>query len=112
MRNSAQVLVVIFSLAFAGQSNGSDYAIGVDVSFLKQAEEKGVILKENGAAKPALQLFRDHGYNWVRVRLFHTPSELPNNLDYTLALAKEARQLGFKVLLDFHYSDTWADPGK
>jgi len=37
---------------------------------------------------------------------------LPNNLDYTLALAKKAKESGFKFLLDFHYSDTWADPQK
>jgi arabinogalactan endo-1,4-beta-galactosidase len=37
---------------------------------------------------------------------------LPNNLEYTIASAKQAKQLGFKFLLNFHYSDTWADPGK
>jgi arabinogalactan endo-1,4-beta-galactosidase len=44
--------------------------------------------------------------------LFHTPKELPNNLEYTIALAKVAKKQGFKFLLDYHYSDTWADPGK
>jgi hypothetical protein len=59
-----------------------------------------------------LQIFKDHGYNWIRLRLFHSPTNLPNNLDYTLALAKRARELNYKFLLNFHYSDTWADPGK
>lgn len=44
--------------------------------------------------------------------MFHSPTQLPNNLPYTIALAKEAKNLGFKFLLDYHYSDTWADPGK
>ena len=57
-------------------------------------------------------IFKDHGYNWIRLRLFHTPTELPNSLAYTIALAKEAKKNGFKFLLDYHYSDTWADPGK
>src|ERR1700736_2831021 len=90
----------------------SDYAIGADLSFLKQAEDRGKIFKDNGEAKPGLEIFKDHGYNWIRLRLFHTPTELPNNLDYTIALAKAAKKLGFHFLLDYHYSDTWADPGK
>ena len=88
------------------------YAIGADLSFLRQAEERGVKFKDGGVEKPGLQIFRDHGYNWIRLRLFHTPTQLPNNLDYTLAEAKEAKALGLKFLLDFHYSDTWADPAK
>lgn len=93
-----------------------DYAIGADLSFLKQAEERGTRFKDGGMEKPGLQIFKDHGYNWVRLRLFHTPSSqprpLPNDLAYTLAAAREAKALGFRFLLNFHYSDTWADPGK
>lgn len=90
----------------------ADYAVGADLSFLKQAEDTGMVFKDNGAAKPGLDIFKDHGYNWIRLRVFHTPTRLPNNLDYTIALAKAAKQRGFRFLLDFHYSDTWADPGK
>src|SRR5512135_1571199 len=93
-------------------ASAADYMIGADLSFLRQAEQQGTVFKENGQAKPGLQIFKDHGYNWVRLRLFHTPTRLPNNLDYTIAMAKDAKKLGFKFLLNFHYSDTWADPGK
>ena len=93
-------------------AQAADYAIGADVSFLKQAEERGTVFKDGGEAKPGLQIFKDHGYNWVRLRIFHTPTQLPNNLAYALATAKAAKKLGFKFLLDFHYSDTWADPQK
>jgi arabinogalactan endo-1,4-beta-galactosidase len=44
--------------------------------------------------------------------LFHTPTELPNDLDYTIALAKAAKEQGFNLLLNYHYSDTWANPQK
>ena len=88
------------------------YAIGADLSFLKQAEDRGFAFKEDGQKKAGMQIFKDHGYNWIRLRLFHTPTELPNNLAYTIALAREAKKNGFKFLLDYHYSDTWADPGK
>ncbi len=90
----------------------SEYAVGADLSFLKQAEAQGKMFKDQGVAKPGLEIFKDHGYNWIRLRLFHTPTELPNNLEYTIALAKDAKKLGFHFLLDYHYSDTWADPGK
>src|SRR6266571_5304485 len=95
-----------------GEIQAQDYAVGADVSFLAQAEKDGTVFKDNGVPKPGLQILKDHGYNWVRLRLFHTPAQLPNNLDYTVALAKEAKRLGFKFLLDYHYADDWADPGK
>jgi arabinogalactan endo-1,4-beta-galactosidase len=106
------VLLLVAGFRTPGPIYAADYAIGADLSFLKQAEEGGTVFKDNGQAKPGLQIFSDHGYNWIRLRLFHTPTRLPNNLDYTIALAKEAKKLGFKFLLNYHYSDTWADPGK
>ena len=109
-------IIVIFGIvaqsSVCGFAQVADYAIGADLSFLKQAEDRGTVFKDNDEAKPGLQIFKDHGYNWIRLRLFHTPTRLPNNLEYTIALAQEARKLGFKFLLNYHYSDTWADPGK
>jgi len=113
MKNRLRFLAFILLLS-AGRivSRAADYAIGADLSFLKQAEERGTVFKDNGEAKPGLQIFKDHGYNWIRLRLFHSPTNLPNNLEYTIALAKQARELNFKFLLNYHYSDTWADPAK
>jgi len=103
---------VLLVVLIAASAHADDYAIGADLSFLAQAEGQGVVFKDRGLPKPGLQIFKDHGYNWIRLRLFHTPTDLPNDLNYTIALAKEAKQLGYKFLLDFHYSDTWADPQK
>ena len=92
------------------------YAIGADLSFLAQAEARGTRFRDAGVEKPGLQLFRDHGYNWIRLRLCHTvansPWPLPNDLAYTMALARQAKAMGYKFLLDYHYSDTWADGDK
>lgn len=99
--------------SLAGVSSAEiTYAVGADLSFLKAAEDRGVQFKDNGVVRPGLDIFRDHGYDWIRLRLFHSPDELPNDLEYTITLAKEAKARGFKFLLDYHYSDTWADPGK
>ncbi|NLZ04253.1 MAG: arabinogalactan endo-1,4-beta-galactosidase [Phycisphaerae bacterium] len=109
-------LLVLLSLAmgmsFPAMSSAFDYAVGADLSFLKQAEDRGTVFKDEGQGKPGLQIFKNHGYNWIRLRLFHTPTRLPNDLAYTIALAQDAKKLGYKFLLNYHYSDTWADPGK
>lgn len=99
-------------LLCTGESRGADYAIGADLSFLKRAEDRGTVFKDEGKAKPGLEIFRDHGYNWIRLRLFHTPTRLPNDLQYTIESAQAAKAQGFKFLLNYHYSDTWADPAK
>ncbi len=120
MRTLRKSVIRIISLSgiffiivlLTSELSAQEYAIGADLSFLKSAEDRGFQFKENNEAKPGLKIFRDHGYNWIRLRLFHSPTELPNNLEYTIALAKSAKLEGYKFLLDFHYSDTWADPGK
>jgi len=111
IRGSLAQGLLALALAAPG-APAADYAIGADLSFLKQTEDQGTVFKDGGAARPGLQIFKDHGYNWIRLRLFHTPTQLPNSLEYTIALAKAAKGLGYRFLLDYHYSDTWADPGK
>lgn len=112
------ILLFISVNAFAQKSSSPEgtvdinYAVGADLSFLKMAEDSGTVFKDNGEAKPGLEIFSDHGYNWIRLRLFHSPDRLPNDLEYTIALAKKAQNYGFKFLLDYHYADSWADPGK
>ena len=48
------------------------YAVGADLSFLKAAEDQGVEFRDEGEVKPGLQIFREHGYDWIRLRLFHS----------------------------------------
>ena len=109
--------LLFWSVVLAGwtlPSQAAEFAFGADLSFLKQAEDHGKVFKDGTNALPGLQLFRQHGYNWIRLRLFVEPvsNNLPNNLAYTLALAKNAKALGYKFLLDLHYANSWADPGQ
>lgn len=105
--------VFLFLLAaYVSYATAQDYVVGADVSFLAQAENNGIVFKDQGVPEPGLQILKNHGYNWIRLRLFHTPTDLPNNLQYTISLAQQAKKLGFKLLLDYHYADGWADPGK
>lgn len=88
-----------------------EFIKGVDVSMLNQIEENGGVFKENGVPKDALEIFKNHGINFVRLRLWHTPTKGYNNLTKTLIMASRIKALNMGFLLDFHYSDTWADPG-
>lgn len=89
---------VVLSLSVG---RAADYIVGADLSFSKQAEDQSSVFKDNGVAKPVLQIFKDHGYNWVRLRIFNNPAEPPNSLPYTVTLAQAAKKLGYKFLLDF-----------
>lgn len=93
-------LIIIYILFCFQALHSQDYMIGADLSFVKQAEDNGFVFKDEGKAQAALEIFEEHGYNWIRLRLFHSPTDLPNDLDYTIALAKKAKALGYKFLLD------------
>ena len=89
---------------------GRDLIKGVDISTLLEIEDNGGIFKENGNPKDALEIFGDHGINYIRLRIWHTPNTGYCNLGKTLLMASRIKNLGLKFLLDIHYSDTWADP--
>ena len=110
----AMVTAALMFLTISNSPSAADFAFGADLSFLKAAEDGGTVFKDNTNALPGLQIFRNHGYNWIRLRIFVEPvgGNLPNDLAYTLALAKDAKKFGYKFLLDFHYASSWADPQK
>ncbi len=109
--NVRRVLLLAFLALVCWQAR-AQYIIGADIGYVKQAQDTGTVFKENGQPKPALDILHDHGYNWVRLRLFVEPTVRPNTLAYTIESAHLAKSKGFKILLDLHYSDNWADPGK
>ena len=77
-------------------------------------EATGIVFKDDGKPTDIFTIFRAHGANCVRLRLFVHPNGkdgVVNDLAYTLALAKRVKAAGLLFSLDFHYSDTWADPG-
>ena len=93
--------------------SATEFVRGADMSLLQYIEDHGVQYKEGDQAKDPLLIFRDHGGNYVRLRLFVAPNGKEgqvNTLSYTLRLAKRVKAAGLKFLLDFMYSDSWADP--
>ena len=95
-----------------------DRMIGADISFLPEIEARGGKFFDNGKEKDAISLLRDHGFNYIRLRIFVNPENEKGyapgkgycGLKYTLEMAKRIKEAGMKLLLDFHYSDYWADP--
>lgn len=89
---------------------------GADLSALDRIEELGGTFRDdNGHSTDALAALASAGANCVRLRLFVAPDGrgfTHNDLPRTLAMAKRAKAAKQAILLDFHYSDTWADPGK
>ncbi|MFB6319360.1 arabinogalactan endo-beta-1,4-galactanase [Saccharicrinis sp. FJH54] len=108
-------ILLTLSCNKAHQTENEAFIYGGDFSIMKKMEDLGGVYKYKGIPTDALTLFKQNGYNYGRVRLFHTPDmEGPvcNSLDYTIALSRKIKAAGMKLLLDFHYSDTWADPQK
>lgn len=95
-----------------------DNMIGADISWLPQIESDGHKFYESGQEIDAIALLKKHGFNYIRLRIFVNPENEKGyspekgfcDLDHTLAMAKRVNDAGMKLLLDFHYSDYWADP--
>ncbi|KAK3330433.1 family 53 glycosyl hydrolase [Apodospora peruviana] len=84
---------------------------GVDWSSAIVEEKAGVSYKSaSGTAQPLERILVESGVNTVRQRIWVTPSGGTYNLAYNIELAKRAKAAGLGVYLNFHYSDTWADP--
>lgn len=100
----------------------SDFWFGADLSYVNQILDRGGLYKDGTETDP-YEIFASNGANLVRLRLWHNPvwtrdvygesgTQLYNDLKDVEKSITRAHGAGMKVLLDFHYSDTWADPGK
>lgn len=87
---------------------------GADVSTLLKVEDKGGEFYDRGVRKDPLVILRSHGVNYVRLKIWKDPVDVDgyNDLAKTVEMAQRAKKAGFKLLLDFHYSNFWADPGR
>lgn len=98
-------------------SRWGTFAKGGDISWLPQMEATGyTFYNDEGEAQDCFQILKDHGFNTVRLRTWVNPSDNPRSghcsKEETVALAVRAQKWGMRVMLNFHYSDTWADPAK
>ncbi|WP_426009648.1 glycoside hydrolase family 53 protein [Aeromonas salmonicida] len=86
---------------------------GADVSWLTQMEQSGYrFYNDSGKQQDLLLTLKQHGINAIRLRVWVNPAGGWNGLNDVIAKAKRAKAAGFDIMIDFHYSDSWADPGK
>lgn len=88
-----------------------NFAFGADVSFVPQMESWGTTwLDKNGKKGDILQILKEQGINNIRLRVW-TVASGPSSKQEVVSMCKRAKAKGMGVMIDFHYSDTWADPG-
>lgn len=121
-------LVIIFTIGCGSKedkpdNSGQDFAKGVDISALYALEASGAeYYYADGNPGDILDILRDSGINYVRIRIWNDPYEQDGShkgygagncdLSNAVKLGKRATEAGLKVYIDFHYSDFWADPAK
>ncbi|OEJ23790.1 arabinogalactan endo-1,4-beta-galactosidase [Streptomyces agglomeratus] len=85
---------------------------GVDVSTLRKSEDLGGVYRTSGGTPgDGLAILKSAGANYGRLKVWVNPADGYNNKARVLEAAKRIKGQGMKLLVDFHYSDTWADPG-
>ena len=98
-----------------------DFILGMDASCVPSLEAGGVKYYDHeGNEKDVYEILSENGINYIRVRVWNDPFDANGNgygggncdVDNAVEIGKRAAQYGMKLLVNFHYSDFWADPGK
>ena len=86
---------------------------GVDLSYVNELEDCGAVFRLEGEVRDPFEIFSGKGANLARFRLWHSPDWTGyGTLQDVERSIRRARDRGMRILLDFHYSDDWADPWK
>jgi arabinogalactan endo-1,4-beta-galactosidase len=119
MKNFLIILILFFSCSKEDSKSvvienpsSNVFYYGADLSYVNEMEDCGAVYKDsNENIKSPYKIFAEAGTNLVRIRLWHNPTWTNySNLSDVKKSIQRAKSEGMKVLLDFHYSDTWADP--
>lgn len=112
----ASVAVCVGALSLTPRARALDFASGADVSWLPQMEANGVKFEDaNGVQGDLLTIMHGMGFNAIRLRTWVNPSSDPCNghcsQAETIAMAVRVQNAGMRVMIDFHYGDTWNSEG-
>lgn len=89
------------------------FALGADISWITEFESRGeTFYNAAGSSRECTALMKEIGMNSIRLRVWVSPEQGWCNKSDVLAKAIRAKKLGMRIMIDFHYSDTWADPGR
>lgn len=96
-----------------GQTTKPAFAKGADIGWYTEMEKKGYkFYTASGTEMDCPALMKSLGFNSLRFRVWVNPEDVWNSKEDVLKKCLRAKELGMKIMIDFHYSDTWADPGK
>ena len=120
MKNKIKIsfLLFLFTISVFSQNvKHPAFAKGADVGWLPQMEATGYkFYDKDGTEKNCLQLLKDRGMNSIRLRVWVNPNDDKASghcsKEETIAMALRAQKMGMRIMIDFHYSDSWADPAK
>ena len=108
----ASTALALCALCLQPSADASEFWLGADLSNIPQKEKLGIQFKAAGVVKDPLLELKESGVNLVRLRVWHSPQDGECGTEQTLAIARRCGELGLKIMIDFHYSDSWADPNK
>ncbi len=118
MRMHLPFLILAFSVLACRKPVSSKDTTGVwlsgaDLSYVNEVEDAGAVYRKDGRTVDPYRLFSENGCRLVRLRLWHSPTiNVYSGLEDVRRSIRRAKEAGMQVLLDFHYSDFWADPGR
>jgi arabinogalactan endo-1,4-beta-galactosidase len=105
------ILVLCILVMCVSSATRAQFANGADIGWLSQMEAQGYVFKDNsGVQRNCLDILKSKGINALRFRVWVNPSSKYCSKQDVAYMAHRADSAGFKVMLDFHCSDTWADP--
>lgn len=107
-------IAILASVSFHSQAARPEHLwLGADISATTSDEARGVYSADTlGFVIENTQLMKNYGLDAIRLRVWVNPKEGWSSKEDVLTMAKRARELGMELMIDFHYSDWWADPGK
>ena len=108
------IVAVLLPLLASAQTGKKDFVKGADVGFLTGQERHGVQFHDrHGAVRECLELLKnDYQMSAIRMRVWVNPRGGSCDKNELLAMARRVKALGMDLMVDFHYSDSWADPAK
>ncbi|MEY3897646.1 MAG: hypothetical protein RLZZ214_3167 [Verrucomicrobiota bacterium] len=115
MKRHSLFRACLLLLCLPSLGHSAEFAKGGDVGWLPQMEADGYTFRDDeGRPEDCLRILKNHGMDTLRLRVFVNPSQHPRSghcsSGEVVALAVRGQKMGFRIMVDFHYSDSWADP--
>lgn len=101
------------NMTYAETTVDTTFANGADIGWLSEMESEGYVFKnDSGIQKDCMVILQEHGINALRFRVWVNPQDGWCSKKDVATMVKRAHDMGFRIMIDFHYSDYWADPGQ